>query len=109
MKNYSRKFRRNRKGGFWPFDNNTQPAAPSNNGMINNVENQATNAFTTVKDGATTAFTNARDKSKSAFSSLTGMFSNSNPSDQNQSAYNQNQYGGRRSRRRRSRKNTRRR
>jgi hypothetical protein len=59
MKNYSRKFRRNRKGGFWPFDNNTQPAAPSNNGMINNVENQATNAFTTVKDGATTAFTHA--------------------------------------------------
>ena len=80
---YSRKFRRNR-GGSWFGSDNVDPNKP---GMVDNVENKASDALMAVKD-----------KTKNAWNSVTNMFSsNSAP------AVNSNPTGGRRRRTKRNR------
>ena len=83
MRNYSRKFRRNYKGGIWPFSNSTDAANQDTGpGMVDS----------------------AKEKAKNAYSSVTNMFSSSAPAD---SAAPAPTSGGRRSRRSRKNRSTR--
>jgi hypothetical protein len=88
---YSRKFRRNRGGGWFGSDNED----PNNPSMVNNVENKASEALNTVKD-----------KTKNAWNSVTNMFS-SNPAPAPMPA--PPAYGGRKRRTRRNKSKNRRR
>ena len=103
MRNYSRKFRRNYRGGVWPFDDeSTEPS------LVQKTEDKASEAYNKVtsmfssSDGYSSEPSLAqktKDKASEAYNKVTSMFSSDDSA----------QSGGRRSRRRRNRQTKRRR